>query len=446
VPPSKPGSPAPLQVTLRHDVHTLIHKYFTNQKNLDIQEELEKRNHLRVRLEVFQKDTRTTEFLNALVAIPDHLATEHLSRWPLYLLDYPYTQALRIFQDNKPKLLDYLYNTEEPKRVFGYIPLALPIPDTYVVQIQHLEKKRNAIWIYQNYSGIFSVHWCKIPYDKVAIVFDVSNYGTKANFNLFLNNEGVSTDKNVLMDYLDENKAASLRAHVITTNLYLFVHIVFRSWDSPRHCTIQFGGTTLRCIDLHKHIRILKTYALCGDDELLHPYANKMNMDAASEVLGEDNALDGSIEEAKRYTLVALYCISIGYGIQCNSFTSYNRTFQCWLSMVQFYKAVWLVGIQNDEVVMSKTLVAELLMRMMSHAFQIPDSMPKFEPYKAGKRNYYEYLCTLYNTWMDNKVIPRSPGDSIVNIALWSPDRLEDAVEQVALDVQRIVQEKVRCI
>ena len=47
---------------------------------------------------------------------------------------------------------------------------------------------------------------------------------------------------------------------------------------------------------------------------------------------------------------------------------------------------------------------------------------------------------------MDNKVIPRSPGDSVVNIALWSPDRLEDAVEQVALDVQRIVQEKVRCI
>ena len=57
VPLSKPGSPVPLQVTLRHDVHTLIHTYFTNLRDIKIKEELEKRNHLRVRLEVFFKKT-----------------------------------------------------------------------------------------------------------------------------------------------------------------------------------------------------------------------------------------------------------------------------------------------------------------------------------------------------------------------------------------------------
>ena len=62
-------------------------------------------------------------------------------------------------------------------------------------------------------------------------------------------------------------------------------------------------------------------------------------MDAASEVLGADNILDGSIEEAKRYTLVALYCISIGYGIQCNSFTSYNHSNvgYLWFSSIRQY-------------------------------------------------------------------------------------------------------------
>ena len=70
----------------------------------------------------------------------------------------------------------------------------------------------------------------------------------------------VCQQKNILMDYLDERSRVPSRPF-ITTNLYLFVHIVFRSWDSPRHCTIQFGGSTLRCIDLHRHIRILKTYA-----------------------------------------------------------------------------------------------------------------------------------------------------------------------------------------
>ena len=57
-----------------------------------------------------------------------------------------------------------------------------------------------------------------------------SNENTKVtshgNPHHFQNNEGVSTEKNILMDYLDESKAASLRAHVITTNLYLFKRIV----------------------------------------------------------------------------------------------------------------------------------------------------------------------------------------------------------------------------
>ena len=147
----------------------------------------------------------------------------HLSRsqiiWPQSIcpggpcisLNYQYDDALRIFQDNKPKLLDYLYNTEEPKRVFAYIPLALPNSDTYVVQVQQAEKKRNAIWIYQNYSGIFSVHWCQIPYGKVSLVFEIGNYGSAADLDLFQNNEGVSTEKNILMDYLGESSRVPSR-------------------------------------------------------------------------------------------------------------------------------------------------------------------------------------------------------------------------------------------
>lgn len=401
---------------------------------------------------------------NFMVSIALHLTRKDILNFEqlMFSVDPKYVSLSEaIVEDNNVRMLqeqpDARRQTIENATAQMYRNfLALPFDDKVLFTSY---PRRYQYFIYQMHNGLFNPCFNTPTPKIIEVLVEFHNASiTPIKKAMFTNLEVAITDSSspkkgwandatplqIMKTWLLDSTAV----HVVSSDPRILAQCVFHGWNKNiLHTSFQTGFMN-KWIDIAQLISLFQQINICGPSQ----YENQVCLQEAEQCFADSSDLftcdvdirNTYLNEKERGTAVVLFVIAAAVKVPLQCAASWKRCFSMWLSMLRGqYKSAWLVSkdCAKNKWVMSKTLVGELVMRMIQNAF-VSNALQR---YKEGHVNYFAYLEGQY-TQLSASIQLQFEKPTPVTVAYYKPKSLRHCIDAIHRECEWVMDTTIEVI